>query len=67
MSDPTRGFTALFEAHHRDLLRYAIRRVADPADAADAVAETFTIAWRRLRSSTPQSGDSTTSAVVGQR
>lgn len=41
-------FAALFELHHRGLLAYAVRRVADPADAADIVAETFLVAWRRL-------------------
>ncbi|GAB3243805.1 RNA polymerase sigma factor [Kineosporia babensis] len=29
------------------LLRYALRRVKSPEDAADVVAETFLIAWRR--------------------
>lgn len=41
-------FAELFESAHRPLLAYALRRVADPADAADVVAETFLIAWRRL-------------------
>lgn len=41
-------FAELFESHHRGLLAYAVRRVADPADAADVVAETFLVAWRRL-------------------
>jgi RNA polymerase sigma-70 factor (ECF subfamily) len=41
-------FAELFENHHRGLLAYAVRRVADPADAADVVAETFLVAWRRL-------------------
>ncbi|MFF2452905.1 RNA polymerase sigma factor [Isoptericola sp. NPDC058082] len=41
-------FTALFEATHRPLLAYAVRRVADPADAADVVAEAFLVAWRRI-------------------
>ena len=31
------------------LLAYAVRRVEQPEDAADVVAETFLIAWRRLR------------------
>jgi RNA polymerase sigma-70 factor (ECF subfamily) len=38
----------LFEHHARPLLAYAIRRVVDPADAADVVGETFLVAWRRL-------------------
>lgn len=41
-------FTALFESTHRALLAYAVRRVADPADAADVVAESFLVAWRRI-------------------
>ncbi|WP_028049238.1 RNA polymerase sigma factor [Cellulomonas sp. URHD0024] len=48
MPTPEERFTALFDATHRPLLAYAIRRVADPADAADVVAETFLVAWRRL-------------------
>ncbi|GII98251.1 RNA polymerase ECF family sigma subunit [Sediminihabitans luteus] len=30
------------------LLAYAVRRVTVPADAADVVAETFLVAWRRI-------------------
>lgn len=41
------AFEALYAAHYEDLLRYALRRVAQPADAADVVAETWTVAWRR--------------------
>ena len=48
MSSPEERFAALFDATHRALLSYAVRRVADPADAADVVAETFLVAWRRL-------------------
>jgi RNA polymerase sigma factor (sigma-70 family) len=40
-------FEALYEALYDDLLRYALRRVAQPADAADVVAETWIVAWRR--------------------
>jgi RNA polymerase sigma factor (sigma-70 family) len=43
-----RRFGLLFDTHRRTVLAYALRRVDDPADAADAVAETFLIAWRRL-------------------
>lgn len=45
---PDERFAALFERTHRPLLAYALRRVSDPADAADVVAETFLVAWRRL-------------------
>jgi RNA polymerase sigma factor (sigma-70 family) len=41
-------FEAVYEAHYRAVVAYARRRAADPADAQEAVAETFTIAWRRL-------------------
>jgi RNA polymerase sigma factor (sigma-70 family) len=40
-------FGALYAAHYDDLLRYALRRVEQPADAADVVAETWAVAWRR--------------------
>lgn len=40
-------FEAMYRAHHDDLLRYALRRVAHDVDAADVVAETMSIAWRR--------------------
>jgi RNA polymerase sigma-70 factor (ECF subfamily) len=41
-------FSDLYRDHARGLLGYALRRSADPDDAADVVAETFLIAWRRL-------------------
>jgi RNA polymerase sigma-70 factor (ECF subfamily) len=41
-------FSSLYRGQARDLLGYALRRSADPDDAADVVAETFLIAWRRL-------------------
>ena len=41
-------FDALFEATHRNVLAYCLRRVREPADAEDAAAETYAIAWRRL-------------------
>ena len=43
-----RRFRALFEAEARSVLGYALRRVAEPQDAADIVAETFSVAWRRI-------------------
>lgn len=48
MSSPSERFTNLFERTHAALLAYAVRRVAEPRDAADVIAETFLIAWRRL-------------------
>ncbi len=41
-------FSRLYDAHYRDILAYALRRAVGPDRAADAVAETFLIAWRRL-------------------
>lgn len=48
MSSPEHRFTELFETTHVALLAYAVRRVSDPADAADVVADTYLVAWRRL-------------------
>ncbi|MEO5965666.1 MAG: RNA polymerase sigma factor [Candidatus Limnocylindrales bacterium] len=41
-------FEAAFEAHHRRVLAYALRRLPTEADAEDAVAEVFAVAWRRV-------------------
>lgn len=46
-SDPQSRFDALYDAHFRDLVGFALRRVQRPEDAADIVAETFLVAWRR--------------------
>jgi RNA polymerase sigma-70 factor (ECF subfamily) len=43
-----RRFSRLYEEHERQILRYALRRCNEPEDAADIVAETFLVAWRRL-------------------
>ncbi|GIF13732.1 RNA polymerase sigma factor [Actinoplanes teichomyceticus] len=40
-------FRQVYAATFEPLLGYALRRVEQPADAADVVAETFLIAWRR--------------------
>lgn len=40
-------FRSLYAAHFRDLLGFALRRTTRPEDAADAVADTFLVAWRR--------------------
>lgn len=47
-SDELWRFQAIYEAHYGAVNAYARRRAADGADVQDAVAETFTIAWRRL-------------------
>lgn len=44
----TRRFASLFDAHRRSVLGYALRRLDDREAAADALAETFLIAWRKL-------------------
>ena len=40
-------FRQLYEEHGREILAYALRRVEDPDDAADVLADTFLVAWRR--------------------
>jgi RNA polymerase sigma-70 factor, ECF subfamily len=46
-------FARLFDETRADLLAYALRRAASPEDAADVLAETFLIAWRKLDSLPP--------------
>jgi RNA polymerase sigma factor (sigma-70 family) len=41
-------FSRLYEENWDDLLQYALQRAATREDAADIVAETFLVAWRRL-------------------
>ncbi len=41
-------FGRLYRDQGRAILAYALRRVESPEDAADVVAETFLVAWRRL-------------------
>ena len=41
-------FERLYAEHGRDVLAYAVRRATDAQDAADVVADTFLVAWRRL-------------------
>lgn len=38
----------LYAEHGRAVLAYAVRRAPEAQDAADVVAETFVVAWRRL-------------------
>jgi RNA polymerase sigma-70 factor (ECF subfamily) len=49
-----RRFRVLFEAEARGVLGYALRRVEDREDAADVVAETFSVAWRRIGDVPPE-------------
>ncbi|MCW2882479.1 MAG: polymerase, sigma-24 subunit, subfamily [Sphaerisporangium sp.] len=46
--DPGRRFKEIYTAHYADLLGYVRRRTESPDDAADAISETFTTAWRRM-------------------
>jgi len=41
------AFDELYRAHYEALLGYALRRTAEPADAADVLAEVMMVAWRR--------------------
>jgi len=46
-------FCALYEWTRPRVIAYAMRRARSPEDAADVVAETFVIAWRRLEDIPP--------------
>lgn len=46
-------FEAVFAAESRAILGYALRRVDAAEDAADIVAETFLVAWRRIEDVPP--------------
>ncbi len=46
--DRAARFEDLFRRTRLDLLRYLTRRAGDPDEAADLLAETYLIAWRRL-------------------
>ncbi len=49
MQDPdNERFRELFTEHFRPIYGYALRRAPTPELAADAAAETFVVAWRRL-------------------
>lgn len=47
-TEQERRFRRIYEAHYAALLAYARRRSPDPDDAQEAVAEVFTVVWRRL-------------------
>ena len=46
-------FRRVYAANFEALLAYALRRVEQPEDASDMVAETFLVAWRRSRDLPP--------------
>jgi RNA polymerase sigma-70 factor (ECF subfamily) len=46
--DAAQKLDELFRAHERRVLAYAMRRTPSVADAEDAAAETFSIAWRKI-------------------
>lgn len=46
--DPHGRFVRIYEHAYSPILGYVLRRCQDPDDAADVVAETFAIAWRRI-------------------
>ncbi|MEU4240794.1 RNA polymerase sigma factor [Actinoplanes sp. NPDC026619] len=53
---PEDRFRLIYAGNFEHLLAYALRRVDQPADAADVVAETFLVAWRRHRE-IPEGGE----------
>ncbi|MEU8798134.1 sigma-70 family RNA polymerase sigma factor [Spirillospora sp. NPDC048819] len=53
MGDREDRFEAMYTATYEPILGYVLRRCPSPDDAADVVAETFTIAWRRLEEIPP--------------
>jgi RNA polymerase sigma-70 factor (ECF subfamily) len=46
-------FRRVYADNFEAVLAYATRRVPQPADAADVVAETFLVAWRRFKEMPP--------------
>jgi RNA polymerase sigma-70 factor (ECF subfamily) len=53
MDDRKARFEQLYAATYEPILGYALRRCSSPEDAADVVAETFTVAWRRVEEIPP--------------
>ncbi len=43
-----RRLARLYEETNAEILAFALRRASSPEDAADVVADTFLVAWRRL-------------------
>jgi RNA polymerase sigma-70 factor (ECF subfamily) len=55
-ADPESRFEEIYGSSYGPLLGYALRRCLDPEDAADVVAETFMVAWRRIEE-VPRGGE----------
>ncbi|MFC5831108.1 RNA polymerase sigma factor [Nonomuraea insulae] len=53
MDDREQRFEAVYKQTYEHILGYATRRCDSPEDAADVVAETFAIAWRRVEALPP--------------
>jgi RNA polymerase sigma factor (sigma-70 family) len=49
-NDPQAWFDELYRSTRTDILAYLLRRAASPDDAADALADTYLIAWEKLES-----------------
>lgn len=47
-TDSRHRFEAMYRHTYEQILGYAMRRCSSPEDAADVVAETYVIAWRRI-------------------
>ncbi|MBB6347935.1 sigma-70 family RNA polymerase sigma factor [Nonomuraea muscovyensis] len=46
--DDRSRFEAVYRRTYEQILGYAVRRCSSPEDAADVVAETYVVAWRRM-------------------
>ncbi|GAA0917485.1 sigma-70 family RNA polymerase sigma factor [Nonomuraea longicatena] len=46
--DDRSRFEAVYRRTYEQILGYALRRCSSPEDAADVVAETYVVAWRRI-------------------
>lgn len=65
--DREHQFRALYCAHYRPILAYAVRRLGPAEDAADVVADVFTAAWRRIDQVPPAPDDRLWLYGVAQR
>jgi RNA polymerase sigma factor (sigma-70 family) len=49
VADPESRFEEIYDRYSGLILAYAARRTANAHDAADVLAETYTVAWRRIK------------------